>query len=241
MTNRTAAALLVLAVTAAARAEDRRLEATRIDPQPVPPSAPEPAGAARTQLSRSSDSGDEHQLFHIGAMSGLVSLPRPVDIEAFIGVADWVQAGFSYSDFPNLIADPLLKIVGAASGGVSARLDEFTAWEGNVRVFPFRGSFYIGSSFGKQVLRGAVTESGQTATVDLSTLYATPRIGWQTTFGAGFFTGFDAGVQLKLSGTVNVTVPPGAPQSVQDSAQSLADAGSRYPLPSVHWRIGWMY
>jgi hypothetical protein len=240
MTKRTAAALLVLSLTAAARAEDHRLEATRIDPQPVPPSAPNPGGVTRTQLS-GSDSESEHQLFHVGAMIGLVSLPRPLDGEVFLGVADWVQAGFSYSDFPNLIADPLLKIVGAASGGATARLDQFTSWEADVRVFPFRGSFFVGSSFGRQVLKGAVTQSGQTATVDLSTIYATPRIGWQTSFGAGFFTGFDAGVQLKLSGDVTVVVPPGAPASVASSAQSLADAGSRYPLPSIHWRIGWMY
>jgi hypothetical protein len=239
MTNRTAAALLVLSLAAAVRAEDRRLDATRIDPQPVP--AIEPAGVGRTQLGARSDDGNEHQLFHIGVMAGVVSLPRPMDVEAFVGVADWVQAGFSYSDFPNLVADPLLKLVGAASGGATARLDQFTAWEGDVRLFPFRGGFFIGSSIGRQALKGAVSQSGYEATVDLSTLYVTPRIGYQTMFGAGFFTGIDAGVQLKLSGTVNVTVPPSAPASVASSAQSLADAGARYPLPSLHWRIGWMY
>jgi hypothetical protein len=243
MIKRTAAALLVTLFAAQARAQDRRLEATRIDPQPVPASAV-PEGPARPHSVSSSDEGSGHQLFHVGAMFGLVSLPRPMDVEGFIGFADFVQAGFSFSDFPGIISDPLMKLVGAAAGGVSATLDEFTAWEGDLRVFPFRGSFFIGSSLGKQILRGRVTEGSplgpQTATVDLDTLYVTPRIGWQSTFGAGFFYGFDVGVQLKVSGDVNVALPPGAPSDLQSSAQSLADAGSKYPLPSVHFRLGWM-
>jgi hypothetical protein len=244
MIKRTAAVLLVVLFAAQARAQDRRIEATRIDPQPVPP-AIVPEGPARPHSLSHSDDGSEHQLFHVGGMFGLVSLPRPLDAEVFVGVADFVQAGFSYSDFPGVISDPLMKLVGAAAGGVSARLDEFTSWEGDLRVFPFRGSFFLGTSIGHQTLRGAVTESTpfgpQTATVAIDTLYATPRIGWQSQFGAGFFYGFDLGVQLKLSGDATVNMPPGAPSDLQNSAQSLADAGSKYPLPSVHFRLGWMY
>jgi len=67
-----------------------------------------------------------------------------------------------------------------------------------LRVFPFRDSFFVGSSFGRQSLQGAVTEGTplgpQTALVDLTTLYATPRAGWMWTFEPGFLVAVDLGI-----------------------------------------------
>jgi hypothetical protein len=187
--------------------------------------------------------------FHLGAMLGAVSLPRPVDAEVFVRLGELLSVGASYSDFPAFIANPLLSAVGAKNSFRDARLDDFSAFELDLRLMPWQGSFFAGASFGRQTLKGAVIEhvvcvSGpcppQTANVDLTTFYATPRAGWLWTMGPGLLLGFDVGVQLKLASSANVTLPPGATTSVRNAAQSLADLGASYPLPSFHLRLGWM-
>ena len=179
-----------------------------------------------------------------GAMIGLVSLPRPIDAEVFVRIVDIFGVGLGYSDFPAFIANPLLELVGAKSDSTDARLDQFNAFDLDLHVFPFRGRFFVGSSFGRQSLKGAVTENTalgpQTATVDLTTWYATPRVGWIWTFEHGFFLGFDLGVQFKLSADKTVTVPPSATPDIRNRVDNLADLGSSYPLPSLHLRLGWM-
>ena len=179
-----------------------------------------------------------------GAMIGLVSLPRPIDAEVFVRIVDIFGVGLGYSDFPAFIANPLLELVGAKSDSTDARLDQFNAFDLDLHVFPFRGRFFVGSSFGRQSLKGAVTENTalgpQTATVDLTTWYATPRVGWIWTFEHGFFLGFALGVQFKLGADKTVTVPPSATPDIRNRVNNLADLGSSYPLPSLHLRLGWM-
>ncbi|MGZ6124728.1 MAG: hypothetical protein ACXWLR_07195 [Myxococcales bacterium] len=180
----------------------------------------------------------------VAAMIGVVSLPRPADVAVLVRIADLFGIGFGYSDFPAFIANPLLELAGAQGGSIDARLDRFNAFDLDLRVFPFRGKFFVGSSLGRQSLQGAVTESTalgpQTATVDLTTWYATPRLGWLWTFEPGFLLAFDVGVQLKLVADRAVTVPPGATPDVTDRVNNLADLGASYPLPALRLRIGWM-
>jgi hypothetical protein len=195
------------------------------------------AAAARAEIQPALD---RPQPFRLGAMIGVLSAPRPLDAELFLRLDDFVSIGASYSDFPAAIANPLLSLAGARSGNIDARLDDFHAFEVDLRLMPWQGAFFLGSSFGRQSLSGAVSESGQMATVDLTTFYATPRIGWLWTLGPGFLLGFDLGAQLKLVSSANVVVPPGTQPGVRNAAQSLADFGSSYPLPSLHLRIGWI-
>jgi hypothetical protein len=187
----------------------------------------------------------DHAPLRVGAMIGIVSLPRPVEGEVFVRIQDLFSVGFSYSDFPAFVADPLLSAVGAKSDTRTARLDEFTAYEADLRVMPFRSAFFFGASFGRQFVKGAVTESTvvgpQTGTVDVSTWYVTPRIGWLWTHDSGLLLGLDFGVQLKLAADSKVNVPFGTPADVQRDVQNLADVGSSYPLPSFHFRIGWIF
>jgi hypothetical protein len=181
---------------------------------------------------------------HVAAMLGVVSLPRPIDVEVLVRIVDLFGIAIGYSDFPAFIANPLLDLAGAKSDTTTARLDQFNAFDLDLRVFPFRGRFFVGASFGHQNLKGAVTESTafgpQTATVDLTTWYATPRAGWMWRFAPGFVVGFDLGVQLKLISDRTVTVPPGATADVRNRVDNLADLGASYPLPSLRLRLGWM-
>jgi hypothetical protein len=184
----------------------------------------------------------EHRFVQVGAMVGLVSVPRPIDGELFVRFGDLVSVGVSYSDFPAFLADPLLDIMRAKSGSLTARLDDFSALEADLRLMPFRGAFFLGVSLGRQKLRGAVTDTATatTGTVDITTLYVTPRAGWLWSFSSGFLFGFDLGVQLKLSGDVTTSVPSTAPAEIKTNAQNFADTGSSLPLPSLHLRLGWM-
>jgi hypothetical protein len=244
MTKSLVAFTLVLA-SAAARAEDRTV-ATARETAPAPATAaPEKVQTRPAQPVQRARVDDEHQMFHVGAMLGLVSLPRPVDGEVFVKFRDLVSLGFSYSDFPNFAADPLLTAVGANSAGRVARLDDFSSYEANLKIFPFQGAFFFGSSLGHQSLRGAVTESTvagpQTGTADVQSMYATPRLGFLWSWNSGFLLGVDGGVQLKLSSDVTTTLPPGATPDLQNNIHNIVDAGASYPLPSFHFRLGWQF
>lgn len=246
--------LAALLISAAAHAGERTIEAVRSAPDASladasPPAtampAATPAGASRGAMPYDGRKDDSSRLFHVGAMVGLVSLPRPLDAELYLRAGNYFFVGFSYSDFPAFVADPLLSAAGAKSGSTTARLDQFNAFDADVRVFPFAGAFFLGSSFGRQSFKAAVTESTvlgpQTGTIDLTTIYATPRLGYLWTFGPGIVLGLDAGVQLKLSKDQHVNMPAGSTQSMQDNAQSLVDFAGSIPLPSFHFRLGWQY
>lgn len=181
---------------------------------------------------------------HVAAMLGVISLPRPIDAAVLVRIVDLFGVGIGYSDFPAFIANPLLELAGAKSGATDARLDQFNAFDLDLRVFPFRGRFFVGASFGRQALKGAVTEDTpfgpQTATVDLTTWYGTPRVGWMWTLEPGFVVAFDLGVQIKLVSDRTVTVPPTATPDIRNRVDNLADLGASYPLPSLRLRLGWM-
>jgi hypothetical protein len=177
-------------------------------------------------------------------MVGL-SLPRPLDAQLYVRAFGFVSVGFSYSDFPAFVADPLLSAAGLKNGQTTVRLDQFSAWEGDVRVFPFAGSFFVGSGLGRQSFKSSVTQSttlgSYNGSVAVSTTYATPRIGYLWTVGPGVMLGMDAGVQLKLSSNPQVSLPPGAPADMQSQANRVVDVFGNNPLPSLHFRVGWQY
>ncbi|HEX4384611.1 MAG TPA: hypothetical protein VH083_16730 [Myxococcales bacterium] len=239
---KTFAAILLLSISA--RAEERAANDLH---QAAPPAATQSAMLAGPPIKapRGLDMKSETSSFHVGAMMGLVSLPRPLDVEIYARLNDYLFIGFSYSDFSAFVAGPLLSAAGVSSGPTTVRLDQFTGFEGELRIFPFCGSFFLGSSFGHQSLKAAVTQSTETGpqsgSIDVTTLYATPRIGYLWTFGPGFTLGLDVGAQLKLSATRNVTLPPGASQETQNDTNNLVDVASNYPLPSFHLRLGWQY
>jgi hypothetical protein len=64
---------------------------------------------------------------HVAAMVGLISLPRPIDVEVLVRIGDLFGIGFGYSDFPAFVANPPLDLAGAKSGTTDARLDQTPA------------------------------------------------------------------------------------------------------------------
>src|SRR6266849_2590264 len=244
--------LASLLLSLAVRAEDTRLEAVRVDSAPTAATAPAPVdvAAADKASARSAvpyeaqESSGSGLPVHFGATVGL-SLPRPLDAQLYVRAFGFVSVGFSYSDFPSFVADPLLSAAGLKNGQTTVRLDQFSAWEADVRVFPFAGIFFVGSGLGRQSFKSSVTQSTTFGNFDgsvaVSTTYATPRVGYLWTVGPGVVLGVDAGVQLKLSSDAQVTLPPGAPPDMQSQADRVVDVFGHYPLPSMHLRVGWQY
>ncbi len=244
--------LASLLLSLAVRAEDTRLEAVRVDSAPTAATAPAPVdvaagdkASARSAVPyEAQESSGSGLPVHFGATVGL-SLPRPLDTQLYVRAFGFVSVGFSYSDFPSFVADPLLSAAGLKNGQTTVRLDQFSAWEADVRVFPFAGNFFVGSGLGRQSFKSSVTQSTTLGNFDgsvaVSTTYATPRVGYLWTVGPGVVLGVDAGVQLKLSSDAQVTLPPGAPSDMQSQADRVVDVFGHYPLPSMHLRVGWQY
>lgn len=182
--------------------------------------------------------------FRVGPQVGVISLVRPLNIEVLAKTPAF-GVGVAYSAVPGFASDALLSAVGAKKGSTTANLDDFSAVELDIRYFPFSGVFFVGASGGRQHVQGTVAESTvagpQTASLEVTSWFATPRVGWLGRFGAGFTLGFDIGVQLSLASSKTVGLPPQASQSQKDSVNNLVDAASSIPLPALNLRIGWLF
>jgi hypothetical protein len=140
----------------------------------------------------------------VGALVGLIALPRPLEAELLVKFKDTVGLGAQYSMVPTITFP-----------GKDSKI-EMWAIQGIVRWFPWSGSFYLGAGFGSQTFKasmsststqtlGIVTSSGTLeTTADASTLFVSPQLGWLWTWGSGLTLGLNAGVQIPLSS------PPGA-------------------------------
>jgi hypothetical protein len=182
---------------------------------------------------------------HVGAQVGVISLVRPLSLEV-LAKSPTFGAGLGYSAVPGFVGDALLSAVGAKKGSTTANLDDFSAVELDLRYFPFSGAFFVGASGGRQHVQGTVTESTvlagrQTASLEVTSWFATPRLGWLGRFDSGFTIGFDVGVQLALASSKTVVMPSQASQSQKDSVNNLVDAASKIPLPAVNLRVGWLF
>src|ERR1700737_3120944 len=182
--------------------------------------------------------------FHVGPQVGVISLVRPLSLEV-LAKTQTFGAGLGYSAVPGFVSDALLRAVGAKKGSTTANLDDFSAVELDLRIFPFSGAFFVGASGGRQHVKGTITESTlagpQTASLEVTSWFATPRLGWLGRFASGFTTGFALGVQLYFTSSKTVVLPPQASQSQKDSANNLVDAASSIPPPALNLRIGWLF
>ncbi len=167
----------------------------------------------------------------VGVLVGLVSVPRPLGVELFGRFGDYLGAGVGYSALPSGLGDVALSLA-----GVSDVTLESAALEGELRLFPFRGSFFVGSAFGRQTLSATAHQSGVTVAADMTTYFVTPRIGWLAVWDSGLSLGLDLGVQLPLSS--DITVTSNNSQAASD-ARSVAKAIGDTPLPSVNLRLGY--
>ncbi len=124
----------------------------------------------------------------IGALAG-VGFPRPLSIEAFAKVDRIVGLGVEYSFLPR-----------TSLGGAEVGFKGIAA---DLRVFPFKNSFFIGARIGRQWLDAQATlgqgQAGSfTESMEAATWFVNPRIGVLHTFKGGVTVGMDAGVQIPV-------------------------------------------
>lgn len=155
-------------------------------------SAAEPVAAparadTTTKVEKTGERKPEH--LRIGPLVG-VGFPRPFSIEAFAKVERVIGAGVEYSFLPNV--------------NVANVQTSFKAVALDLRVFPFRGAFFVGVRGGRQWLDAStMLNAGQYGSFEeslaASTWFVNPRLGFLHTFESGITLGIDAGVQLAVS------------------------------------------
>jgi hypothetical protein len=187
----------------------------------------QPAGADERPVPvDQANEGDGVHKLRVGAIAG-IGFPRPLAIEPMVVLSGWVAVGGEYGVMPQMTID-----------GVQA-----SSWSlaGDVRVFPFRGNFFVGLKMGHQHIDAATTVTvapygSAPEQLALDSFYVNPRIGFLWTSNAGLTLGVEAGVQIPLSASIDSSLPLSlAPSSVQNTVQSLGGA----VLPTVDLlRIG---
>lgn len=138
---------------------------------------------------------EEH--LRVGALVG-VGFPRPFAIEPFVKIARTLGVGAEYSFLPRM------SVLGADTS--------FKAIAADVRVFPFRGPFFVGVRAGRQWLDAKTTISVSrlgsfTESMTSATWFVNPRLGFLFTFDSGMTLGIDAGVQLPINAAYDRTGP----------------------------------
>jgi len=168
----------------------------------------------------------------VGPIVGL-GLPRPLAIEALVKIERVVGLGLEYSFLPRM------NLFGVDT--------TFYAVAADLRVFPFRGGFFLG-------LRAGYQRIGAQATVSIAQLgsltesavgesaFLNPRLGFLWTWNNGFTIGIDAGVQLPVSSSITSTLPSGVLVEVDDAMVRVANTLGHAPTPTVDLlRIGFLF
>lgn len=132
---------------------------------------------------------EEAEHLRIGPMVG-VGFPRPFAIEGFAKIEKLVGVGLEYSFLPRM-----------NFANVDA---SFEALAADLRVFPFKGAFFVGARVGRQWLDAkARLQAGQLGAFNesmaASTWFVNPRAGFLFTFRSGITIGIDAGVQVPVN------------------------------------------
>ena len=167
----------------------------------------------------------------VGLLFGVVGLPQPVGITAFAKVHDLFGVGGGVGLLPGPIGSAVLGAAGVNDGQLSS-----WAVEGEARLFPFRGAFWLGGAIGRMSLSASGLSKGAPIGVDVVTMYASPRLGWLGVWSSGFTLGVDLGVQIPLSPDVQVTTS----SAQQSNLESVARALSALPLPTASVKVGFL-
>ncbi len=185
----------------------------------------------------------------VGVILGVVSLPRPVEVEVAFKVGRWFGFGVEGSFLPQLSVP-----------AADAKLD-LKAIQGVFRWYPFGGVFFLGAGLGYQNFQasfGETVDNGHlNISADMSGAFFIPQVGWMFISDSGLSFGINLGLQIPIPKEPVVTatyngqpVPAQAtssvPQDVVDQAQtnvdnvrSVAKFIVRYPFPEIDFlRLG---
>lgn len=216
MRNAILAAALVLGFSARASADDlAQLSPPQKDAVP-------PAAAPQREAGYGKTDGLIPGML-IGPKLSLVNLPTPgVGVEAkFLG--NLLGASFDYGLIPDITVSDVT--VG------------MHAWNVGAKIYPFRGSFFVGALYGNRSFTGSKTDTSTgtplKAAVDVSSTYVAPELGWRWVWNSGFFMGMDLGWQFVTSSKVTLTAPAGISQGTVDDVQKKGNDIGKAGLPVI--------
>jgi hypothetical protein len=178
---------------------------------------------------------------------GIVSIPRLINVEGYARLHPYIGVSGGWSTFPKFASDAILSWAGAKSDTTDASLNSFDAWEVALRIYPLRGTFFIGVGAGQQVIDAVVSEKqagtpvGLGGSARVQSWVVTPRIGWQWVWSSGFAMGLDFGVQFVVGHTETVNIPPGTSPDVEQDVRDIVHFGSTVPLPIFRFSIGYHF
>ena len=190
---------------------------------------------------------DDPGRFRVGVNLGVVSIPRLINVEGYARLHPYFGVSGNWSTFPKFASDAILSWAGAKSDTTDASLNNFDSWEVAARVYPMRGTFFIGVGAGQQVIDATVSEKaagtpiGIGGSARVESWVITPRIGWQWVWASGFAMGLDFGVQFVLSHTESVNIPPGTSADVEQDIRDIVHFGSTVPLPVFRFSVGYHF
>lgn len=175
---------------------------------------------------------DDTSPLDVGVIGGL-GFPRPLALEGVVRVHETVLLGAEYSFLPK-----------TTFSSVDTRLWAAAA---DLRVFPFKGAFFVGVRGGYQKLSAEATLTAAgvgsyTESVDVGTWFVNPRIGFMWVWKPLTF-GIDAGVQIPLSTTVSrSSLLALASPDLDAKVTSASDMLGRTPLPTIDLlRLGLLF
>lgn len=194
--------------------------------------APAAAAPAKDEPAKTDPDDDgDREAFRIGVLGG-VGFPRPLAIEAMVKIDRVVGLGVEYAFLPQTNVF-----------GVRAKMSSVAA---DLRVFPFRGAFFVGMRTGYQELSAETTITAAGFSLDesavASTWFVNPRIGFLWTWSSGFTLGIDAGVHVPINPTLESTIPSGFVTSLDRSIQTTANTFGNATTATLDLlRIGFLF
>jgi len=164
----------------------------------------------------------------IGPKLGIVSFPTPT-VGAEAKVKGWFGLSFDYGYVPDL------------------RVKELTVgwnnWCAGAKLFPFRGSFFLGALYGRRSLSLREQDSsGLSADGRVSSRYLAPEFGWRFLWNSGFTMGLDFGWQFVIGKSTQLSIPNGFDAQKEKDAQDLTRRAANQGIPVVGLlELGWMF
>ena len=161
----------------------------------------------------------------IGPEISLISFPSPaIGIEAKL----WDRVGVSleYGFIPRV--------------GISDVEAKYRMWQGSLKLYPFRGSFFVGALLGTYELTASETSGGQTITTTVDSTILGPQLGWRWVYSSGFFLGLDLawGFALHYQSTLTPPDSTGTIGDIKKNADKYLENGVPV-LGLLH--LGWFF
>jgi hypothetical protein len=217
--------------------------------EPLPPPPP-PSGPAAT-AKEATDSGLLPGV-RIGPKLAVLPLPGLLGVGLEARIKDTVGLSIDYGFLPELHV-PAFSESNTQAPGVSNEISDgkvsYRDLSFAARFIPWKGAFHLGAAYGIRTIKagatGTVSGSGLSASgvasIESTSTYLAPQLGWRWIWSGGFFMGVDLGWQIIVSQRTSVDVPayafpPGKVQDYNDLANRLASTG--LPVLSL-LQLGW--